>query len=303
MQHTSAKTMSTTTTTNDTGARLRSLYEPQGGVGEIFSNKVTDYAASRPGYPAALFDALRSVCKLHPNAAVADIGAGTGLLTQGLLKQGYRVTAIEPSDSMRAAADQSLAHCPGYSSARGSAEHLSLPCASMDLITAAQAFHWFDIEAARSEFLRVLKPDGKVALIWNDRLLNDPLHIALDGIFAQYGGAKRGAMLAHDERSEVPSFFGASTPLECTWPHEHHLSEAALLSLVFSRSYMPERNSPAGQQAAAQVSELFQHLATSGSIAVRYTTVAIIGRPQWRRPPPPSDLTAQSTRLSVPPTT
>ncbi len=269
------------TTATNTGAQLRSLYEPQGGTGQIFSSKVNDYVASRPDYPAALFDALRATCHLLPGAVVADIGAGTGLLTQGLLAQGYTVTAIEPSDNMRAAADQALAQrFAGYSSASGTAENLALPDASADLITAAQAFHWFDIQAARVEFLRVLKPQGQVALIWNDRVLTDPLHVALDAIFAEYGGAKRGAMLAHDERSEVPAFFGSSTPLELTWPHAHQLNEEGLLCLVFSRSYMPARDSATGRDASQQVRELFQGLATKGHVAVRYNTVAIIGRPQ-----------------------
>ena len=271
--------MQTDPTTNDTGAQLLSVYESQGGTGQIFSSKVSDYVASRPDYPAALFAALRAECDLLPGAVVADIGAGTGLLTQGLLAQGYAVTAIEPSDTMRAAADQALGHFAGYRSASGTAEQIPLPDSCADLITAAQAFLWFDIEAARTEFLRVLKPAGHVALIWNDRVPTDSLHIALDDIFARYGGAKRGAMLAHDERSEVPAFFGANTPLELTWPHEHRLSEAALLSLVFSRSYMQTRDSEPGRQASQQVSTLFHSLAIGGHIAVRYNTVAIIGRP------------------------
>ena len=265
----------------DTCAQLRSHYQAQRGTGQIFSSKVNDYVASRPDYPAALFDALRTTCHLQPGALVVDIGAGTGLLTQGLLAQGYTVTAIEPSDAMRAAANHALAHVPAYSSANGTAENLPLPDASTDLITAAQAFHWFDIQAARIEFLRVLKPRGHVALIWNDRVLTDPLHIALDVIFAQYGGAKRGAMLAHEERGQVPAFFGSAAPRELTWPHEHRLNEEGLLSLVFSRSYMPQRDSAPGQQACQQVRDLFHQLAIhQDSLTVRYTTVAFVGRLQ-----------------------
>lgn len=215
--------------TYDTGARLRSLYELQGGVGEIFSNKVT---------------------------------------------------AIEPNIGMRAAADQALAHIPLYSSADGSAERIPLPASSLDLITAAQAFHWFEIEAARAEFLRALKPQDTVALFWNDRVLTDPLHVALNDVFAQYGGAKRSALVTHEERGDVARFFGSCTPVSLTWPHEHHIDEAALLSLVFSRSYMPDRDSEPGQQASAQVRAVFLRLATQEQLVVRYTTLAIVGRPQ-----------------------
>lgn len=272
--------MNPKSSTNDTGAQLRALYQPQGGVGTIFSPKVADYVASRPDYPADLFDALREGCNLQPGAAVADIGAGTGLLTQGLLAQGFDVTAIEPSAAMRAAADQALSQFAHYRSAGGSAEHIPLPDASVDLITAAQAFHWFDVDAARAEFLRVLKPHGQVALVWNDRVLTDPLHTALNALFAKYGGPKRDALLAHEDRGNVSAFFGATVPRQWTGPHAHHLDAAALQSLVFSRSYMPDKDSPVGQQACADVREIFERLSVDGVVAVRYTTVAMMGRPQ-----------------------
>jgi SAM-dependent methyltransferase len=156
---------------------------------------------------------------------------------------------------------------------------MPLNAESADLIAAAQAFHWFDVDRARQEFLRVLKPVGQVALIWNDRVSADPLHVALDEVFANHGGAKRGAMLAHEERHDVPRFFGAGRYAEHAWPHEHRLGEAALLSLVFSRSYMPAPDSAAGRAAAEDVTAIFRRLADGPTLAVRYTTIAIVGRP------------------------
>jgi SAM-dependent methyltransferase len=268
-----------TTVSADSGARLRSLYEPDGGVGEIFSSKVTDYAASRPDYPEALFDTLRAEADLSPGAVIADIGAGTGLLTQGLLQRGWRVIAVEPNGEMRAAADRRLGAQPNYRSVDGTAESMPIESSSIDLITAAQAFHWFEIEHARTECLRVLRPHGQVALIWNDRVPDDPLHAALDEPFAEYGGARRGALVAHEERRQVPEFFGAA-PAEHSWPHQHRLDEAGLLSLVFSRSYMPERQSPAGLAASGAVRDVFSRYAAGGLVTVRYTSVAMVGRPR-----------------------
>lgn len=269
----------------DTGAQLRSLYAPDGGVRAIFSAKVADYVASRPDYPQALFDAFGEHAGLGPGAAVADVGAGTGLLTRGLLQRGARVTAIEPNPAMRAAADHLLgsdaAFRGRYRSVEGSAEAMPVDAASLDLVTAAQAFHWFDVDAARAEIRRVLKPTGQVALIWNDRRRGDALHDALDAVFARFGGDRRTALVAHEDRADVPRFFGAGHARAFEWPHEHLLDAPALASLVFSRSYMPARDCAAGRDAEAEVAAVFEHFADphTGTLAVRYTTVAMIGRP------------------------
>jgi len=264
-------------TDRDTGAELRSLYANAGGVASIFSGKVADYQASRPDYPRALFDAL--LARVPKGSVVADIGAGTGLLTRGLLAAGYRVLAVEPNPQMRAAADLLLGKHDAYRSVDGSAESVPTPNASLDLITAAQAFHWFDVERARGEAQRVLAPGGRVALIWNDRILDDPVHIALDDVFAVFGGARRNALVAHEERHDVPRYFAGTPVEELSWPHEHRLDETGLEALVFSRSYMPDRQSPEGRQAAAQVGRIFAELADGERIVVRYRTVLIIG--QW----------------------
>jgi SAM-dependent methyltransferase len=256
------------------GERLRAAHA--GDVTTAFSTKVTDYRASRPDYPAALFDALPTA-----PAAVADVGAGTGLFTRGLLARGHEVFAVEPSAEMRAAAEAQFAGEPRFHSVAGSAEATTLPDAAVHLVTAAQAFHWFEVERARAECLRVLRPGGEVALVWNDRVLEDPVHRALDEVFAEFGGEKRQALLAHEaSRSHAPAFFNGAPVRERTFDHRQRLDAAGLIALVCSRSYMPVRSSPAGTDVAARVQRLFDTHADAGGVTLRYRTLALIGRPR-----------------------
>ncbi len=245
----------------------------------LFSGKVADYLASRPDYPAALFDELAALGALAPGCEVADIGAGTGLLTAAMLARGHHVVAVEPNDEMRAACDALLGRMPGYRSSAGRAEASGLSGESVDLITAAQAFHWFDVAPARREALRVLRPRGQVALVWNDRDDADPLQQALGGFFAEHGGAARDAMLLHDDRAKVPMFFGHE-PLRREFPHAHRLDLAGFQSLVFSRSYMPRRGTEAAARAEQALAALFDRFAEDdGRAVVRYRTVLMLGRP------------------------
>jgi len=263
----------------DSGASLRILYAGAGGTKSAFAEKVADYVASRPDYPAALFQTLKQISPPNENKPVADIGAGTGLLTRDLLKNGYRVVAVEPNPAMRQAADSLLGNTDGYRSVDGCAEAMPLATGSVQLITAAQAFHWFEVDRARMEFLRVLNTQGQVALIWNDWVRTDPIRVAFDQLSLEFGGAKRAALLAHEDRRYVAQFFGETQPKQFTWPHAHFLDEDGVLSLVFSRSYIPGRATPDGQSVADRVRILFSRFAANGKVEVRYNTVAIIGRP------------------------
>jgi SAM-dependent methyltransferase len=262
----------------DPGARLRSLYEPQGGVTGVFSAKADDYVASRPGYPPQLFQLVEARCPPRPGVAVADVGSGTGLLTAGLLQLGYDVTAVEPNAEMRAVGDQFVAGQARYRSLGGSAESIPLADGSVDLITVAQAFHWFDVDRTRLEFRRILRPGGLVTLIWNDRRSEHPLHVALEGIFAAFGGEKWRAVASHEQQRAVPRFFGKA-PAQFTWPNQHDLDEHGLVSLVFSRSYMPPRESAAGQDAIARARDVFANFAQGGRVTVLYRTIAYLDQP------------------------
>ena len=264
----------------EAGKRVRSLYSADGGGTAAFTSKVDDYVAARPPYPRELFAFFSDVVGVRKGARVVDVGAGTGMFTAGLLDHGYEVLAVEPNEGMRRAADDRFHDVPGYSSAPGSAEAMPVPANSVDFVVAAQAFHWFDMERARTEFLRVLRPDARVALVWNDRVLADPLHQALDEMFAEFGGQKRKAMVSHEMQRDVPRFFGSCVPAELRWPHEHLLSEPGLQSLVFSRSYMPGRDSEQGKEAEKAATHVFRRFARGGLVPVRYTALAFVGRPE-----------------------
>jgi SAM-dependent methyltransferase len=136
---------------------------------ERFSNRVENYRKYRPGYPAAILETLRAECGLTPQAVVADIGSGTGILAEMFLKAGNAVIGVEPNKEMREAGERLLSAYPRFTSMDGKAEAIGLADTSVDFITAAQSLHWFDLVTARREFQRILKPEGWVAILWNDR--------------------------------------------------------------------------------------------------------------------------------------
>ena len=134
-----------------------------------FSSRVDNYVKYRPSYPPEVVELLAAECGLTPGALVADIGAGTGLLAELFLQNGYRVLGVEPNREMRQAGERLLGDYPHFTSIDGTAEVTTLADKSVDIITAGQAFHWFDREKARAEFARILRPGGWVALVWNER--------------------------------------------------------------------------------------------------------------------------------------
>jgi SAM-dependent methyltransferase len=143
------------------------------------------YERGRPGYPAAAIEWLRTELDLRPGRTAADVGAGTGKLTRELIATGAVVTAVEPVPGMREVLARAV---PGARVVDGTAEAMPLPDASLDAITVAQAFHWFDVPRTLSEFHRVLRPGGRFAVIWNRRLREQPLHRAIHEITEPYRG-------------------------------------------------------------------------------------------------------------------
>src|SRR5688572_26148695 len=144
---------------------------------ERFSSRVDAYVAARPRYPQQVIDHLTAEIGLRPDWHIVDLGSGTGISCELFLQNGNTVTGIEPNAAMRAAAEESLRVFAKFRSVDASAESTTLPAGCADLVVAAQAFHWFDIPAARRETLRILRPapaagGGWALLMWNDRKLH-----------------------------------------------------------------------------------------------------------------------------------
>lgn len=133
----------------------------------LFSGRVENYIKYRPNYPLALIHLLAEKCALTPASVIADIGSGTGILTELFLQNGNPAYAVEPNAEMRTAAEKLLGYYPNFTSVDATAESSMIRSQSVDIVTVGQAFHWFDVEAARAEFQRILKPLGWVALVWN----------------------------------------------------------------------------------------------------------------------------------------
>ena len=147
---------------------------------EAFGDAAAAYDRGRPDYPPDAVDWLARTLDLAPGRTVVDLAAGTGKMTRALARTRARVVAVEPSDGMRALiAGEALA---------GTAEEIPLGDGSADAVCVAQAFHWFANERALREIHRVLRPDGRLALVWNRRDLSAPAHAELDRMFAPYQG-------------------------------------------------------------------------------------------------------------------
>src|ERR1700726_121959 len=175
-----------------------------------FSTRVADYVRYRPSYPSALLDLLRSECSLRPGHVIADIGSGTGFLSELFLKNGNRVYGIEPNKDMRQAGEEYLASYDGFSSIEGSAEATTLDDASVNFVTAGQAFHWFDQNTARAEFIRILKPLGWVVVIWSERLTDaSPFVREYEDLLRKFGTDYASVKESYPSEEHMRDFFGA----------------------------------------------------------------------------------------------
>ncbi|HUL39472.1 MAG TPA: class I SAM-dependent methyltransferase [Methanomassiliicoccales archaeon] len=235
-----------------------------------FSGRASSYARARPGYPLTLFDHLFAVGALRKGCEVADLGSGTGILTELLLKQGLSVFAVEPNSEMREVAESRLSAMIGFHSVAGSAERTTLAERSVDAVTAGQAFHWFDIEPTRAEIGRILRPGGQVIMVWNNREKeSDPFNNAYSLLVDRYA---RGKDEIDSKREDPQEHFYPSAYHHARFHHSREHDLDSLECLITSASYMPKEGDPGFKPMIVELRELFKEFQVDGKVVIRYVT-------------------------------
>jgi len=243
-----------------------------------FSNRVEDYIKYRPSYPPDVIGLLEVECGLTPASVIADVGSGTGILSELFLKHGNRVFGVEPNREMRAAGDKLLAKYSNFSSIDGAAEATTRVNTSVDFITAGQAFHWFDRQRSRAEFERILKPGGWVVLIWNGfRVETSPLNNAYQQLVLEYGTdyqEVRREIIGCD----VESFYTPGVCQVARFEFQQPFDFEGLKGRLLSSSYAPEPDHPHYQPMLRKLREIFDANQKDGKIIFHYETELYYGQ-------------------------
>jgi SAM-dependent methyltransferase len=237
-----------------------------------FSNRAENYARYRPNYPSGVIDILKSNCGLAPTSKIADVGSGTGILSELFLKNGNSVIGIEPNAAMRLAAESLLAGFKNFVSTNATAEATTLEPSSIDFITAGQAFHWFNREKAKKEFARILKPDGWVVLIWNERKLDStPFLLDYENLLLRYG-TDYDQVRHENVAGEIAQFFAPNIFKLTTLENAQHFDFQSLKGRTRSASYTPEPGTPNFEPMFAKLEEIFNAHKRDGMVTFEYQT-------------------------------
>lgn len=221
---------------------------------------------------------MKTECGLAPAHVVADVASGTGIWTQTLLENGNRVFGVEPNVDMRLAGERLLAGFPKFTSVAGSAEATTIPGHSVDFVTSAQAAHWFDRARSRREFVRILKPDGWLVLLWNEREVDTtPFLREYEQLLLTYGTDYED--VRHERTTEsVNEFFDPAQYEERVFANQQKFDYAGLEGRLLSSSYAPGPGHPKHEPMLQELQRIFDSQAVDRRVAFDYKTRVYFGR-------------------------
>jgi ubiquinone/menaquinone biosynthesis C-methylase UbiE len=246
-----------------------------------FSNRVADYVRYRPGYTTAVRDLLRAECGLRSGHIVADIGSGTGFLSELFLKNGNHVFGVEPNEAMRQAGEEYLAEYDNFTSINGSAEATTLEDACADFVTCGQAFHWFDQSAARREFARILKAEGWVVVVWNERLTDTTSFVrGYEALIQRFNTDYTKVNENYPREDQMKSFFGSNEYRAHEVPNFQEFEFDGVAGRLRSSSYMPAHDHENFAPMMAELQKMFDAHNVAGRVRLEYSTRIYFGHLQ-----------------------
>ena len=238
-----------------------------------FSGKAQVYRQSRPSYSQELFTYLQQVFGLGQGNVVADVGSGTGILTRQLLEMGINVFAVEPNLDMRLIAEQDLSDFAGFVSVDATAEQTTLAEKSVDYVFAASAFHWFDPDAFKSECERILKPGGRVFLIWNEADLDEGIQQGRRAIYEKYAPKFVGFSRERKEKPGIEEKFFDGKLAETHFPNPIIYNRERFIGRALSSSYALTKSDEHYAEFQSELNRLFDDFAVDGVITEAQETV------------------------------
>ncbi|MCB0711452.1 MAG: class I SAM-dependent methyltransferase [Ignavibacteriae bacterium] len=236
-----------------------------------FSDRVEAYIKYRPGYPDGLIASLHDLIGLNEESVIADIGSGTGISSELFLRNGMAVYGVEPNDGMREAAERLLNQFDQFRSVNGTAEATTLQDNSVDLIVAAQAFHWFDREAVKEEWQRILKPGGSVLLFWNSRRTDSsPFLQAYEEMLLTFGTDYQQINHQNISDEDILQFFYPMLVQKLRLYNEQQVDFDGLRGRLESSSYAPSADHPDYKPMIDRLSEIFAEYRQDGFVCIEY---------------------------------
>ncbi|MEI4828780.1 class I SAM-dependent methyltransferase [Bacillus sp. FJAT-53711] len=241
-----------------------------------FNNKTKEYAIGRPTYPEEVINKMKEL-GIGKQSIIADIGAGTGLLTHMLCGLGCKVLAVEPNEEM-------LNECKRYCSTNRNIEYINAPAEktqlkehSIDVITIAQAFHWFDKQLCKAEFQRILKEDGYVIILWNDMQKDSGFAKEYINTVYKYKIKTTAGISNFDPDKEKFDFFGQDY-IKIYYDNWQSVTEEGLIGNALSLSYTPSKLDSNYDEFLQEIHHLFLKYQQDGKVTFHYKTEICICR-------------------------
>lgn len=245
---------------------------------QAYSNKAEHYARNRWDYAADAVRAIVEISRVTSSSCVADIGAGTGILTRHLAPLVGRIYAVEPNSAMRQQAESVLSGFRSCVLCDGTAEETGLADGSVDLITAAQAIHWFDPDPTVKEFTRILRPGGWLAIIRNTQKA-DMLAAAYGQLMKEELGVKMGVRQQWHKIVPTEFFFGAGSWQRLTFPFTVTDGWDRFFGSLLSTAGTPEENDPLFHKFEEAARSAFDRLSSDDKLTISGETELYIGQP------------------------